>query len=344
VFHINRYLNRQRHLFSNTDISTLAHKAALLSFLTGFFITLITASIDIIFLTQAGENLLSIEWELLCVIISINIGMISIEFWLLFHLGFQATARYIHNIQCHQQLSLEMKHALVRAILEVDDPQPAHFGVNPHHHNSKHHWLTLLIYKLKVLLSNAIAKALFSRLLSRSGLRSYAPLISTLITGLWDAWVQAASLKEVRLRLSVHLHNMQLLHKVKQGLYSPQLQHALLLLIAVRLELFGRRSHVLNSLLLQWGDLQPHTLDRYDDLSPILQLQHGYKALNPLEQQQLTEIACTLIALKRQTLNTGEKQLLIQLNLNEQQIKQRRLELTCPITQRNDYISPSSCS
>jgi len=343
IFHINRYLEQPRHLFSSTKISTLASKATLLSFLVGFFITLVTASIDIIFLTQSGQTLLSIEWDLLLFIIVINIGMIAIEFWLLFHIGFQATARYIDALQGHRPLSLQMKHALVRAILEVDDPHPPLLGVNPHRYNGKHGWLLLLLYKLKVLLSNVIAKALISRLLSRSGLRSYAPLISTLITGLWDAWVQASSLKEVRLRLSVHLHNVQLLNKVERNVYSPQLQHALLRLIVVRLELFGRYSYVLNHLLVQWEKLSPHSVNDCDDLFSMQQLQQSYVELPDLEQQQLTEVACTLIALKRHPLNAAEKQLLTQLNLNAQQVKQRRLALNCPTTQQNNLATAPSC-
>jgi hypothetical protein len=92
--------------------------------------------------------------------------------------------------------------ALVRAALELPSPPDGVLGVNPYRRASR---LALLaasvLYKLKIGLTNFVFRAVLRRLLGRSALRTYLPLIAVPVTALWNGLVVWWILRQARIRL-----------------------------------------------------------------------------------------------------------------------------------------------
>ena len=92
--------------------------------------------------------------------------------------------------------------ALVRAALELPSPPHSVLGVDPYRRASR---LTLLaasvLYKLKVGLTNFVLRAVLRRLLGRSALRAYLPLVAVPVTALWNGLVVWWILRQARIRL-----------------------------------------------------------------------------------------------------------------------------------------------
>jgi hypothetical protein len=92
--------------------------------------------------------------------------------------------------------------ALVRAALELPSPPDSLLGVDPHRRASR---LTLLaasvLYKLKIGLTNFLLRAVLRRLLGRSVVRTYLPLVAVPVTALWNGLVVWWVLRQARVRL-----------------------------------------------------------------------------------------------------------------------------------------------
>ncbi len=91
---------------------------------------------------------------------------------------------------------------LSRAALEIPDPVRHYLGIDPMARVSKRKLLIIgFIYKLKILLSNVVAKLILRRLAGKSILRISVAYVSVIITGLWNALVLWKTVNEARLRL-----------------------------------------------------------------------------------------------------------------------------------------------
>jgi len=342
LYHINRYMGANTYLLHRLPLQQLTRIAIIISFVIGFVITLIVAIADIIFFPELGLVLSSPK--LLLFLLLLNLGLIAIEFWLLFHIGFQVVARYIsalsypqlenpqsespqlENQQFEGQpfIDQQLKISLVRAVLELNEPKVERFGLNPYRKVTKHYWLKILLYKSKVILSNFVAKLIARKLLSRLGLRAYAPLISTIITGWWDAWIQSAVLKEVRFRLSGRLYAIRLTTAVQSASPTQEWLEALLRLVAVRIELFGQYSINLDYIIIQLEQQITGSVKDLTDLFDIKRLQSIYLKLSAREQEKLSHIACLLLAFKHRKLSQEETELLAIFNIDKQCVEQAK--------------------
>jgi hypothetical protein len=210
---INYYLNHDQVLLAKISFHQLSTVAKIISFMIGFLVTFVIVSSEIyLFADLAIINYTLIQ---LLLMIAINLIFIALEFLLLFDIGFQITAQYVKYVGKAHFVDDKLKYSLVRAVLEMDEPVVKKFKwVSELRIKKKHYWLKLVLYKVKVILSNLLAKFIARKLLSRVGLRTYAPLVATIITGFWDAWVQGAVLKEVRLRLSGRMVAMATIDKL----------------------------------------------------------------------------------------------------------------------------------
>lgn len=246
-YHITRYCEYE---FFKSDFKLTKFSKIIihLSFLVGFSITLVTASLEIIFFSDLLQILNSPK--LLVFFLLTNIGLVLIEFWLLFHLGFMAVAFYINLIGSKSHLSKQLKFSLVRALLELNEPNLQRYGINPYEHK-KQYVFQILIYKLKVILSNVVAKLIARKLLARLGLRYYAPLIATLITGFWDAWVQNKVLREARFRLSGRIHANKLLSELEKKSLDEMELESIFRMVSVRFYLYGEFNVNLDYLLMK---------------------------------------------------------------------------------------------
>lgn len=131
-----------------------------------------------------------------------------IEFTVLFLVSIR-TVFSIARITGHDRLDRESSHLgaflpnlLARAALEIPDPVRHVFGIDPLARVSKQRLLLIgLLYKIKIILSNVLAKLILKRVLGKSGVRVIATWISVPITGLWNAIVLIKVAREARLRL-----------------------------------------------------------------------------------------------------------------------------------------------
>ncbi len=94
---------------------------------------------------------------------------------------------------------------LARAALEIDDPVMHVLGIDPLERVSKQRLLVVaLLYKLKIAVSNVLARVLLTRLVGRYVLRVSVAYVAVPITGLWNAWVMTKVARDAQLRLYGH--------------------------------------------------------------------------------------------------------------------------------------------
>lgn len=130
-----------------------------------------------------------------------------IEFAVLYWVGlrtvFMISRAAGHPLDDSEIFTGEDLHLLLaRAALEIPDPIRNYLGIDPLARVSKKKLLLIgIVYKLKILLSNVIAKLILRRLAGKSILRISIAYISVIITGLWNAIVLLKTVKEARLRL-----------------------------------------------------------------------------------------------------------------------------------------------
>ena len=327
VYNIDCYINNNRFHFPKWSSKKVTKIALWLSFLVGFFATLVTVLFDVILI--ADQPLLSVSLKVLALMVIVNVLVIALEFWLLFHIGFIVTARYIREVEQQQFLGADIRQTLVRAVLELDEPTPDNaFGLNPYRKRSRHYWLLLALYKVKVLFSNLLAKVLLRKIVGRTSARTYVPLISTLITGFWDAWVQASVLKEVRLRLSARLYIMGVMTTLKQSDPSENYVNTLARMVAVRIELFGNYNANLDYLLNQIESHYSGSVSNQDKLFEPRLFLEGHTSLSDVEQKNISQIACRLMVLKRGLLSKEEKKLLQRLDIDACELDIHRRAMT----------------
>jgi len=296
-------------LFSRIPHQYLTNTSILLSFIVGFLTTLVIVSFEI-YLTISGNNWF--EPLVLLQIILINGIFIGLEFYLLFKIGLASTAQYIRHISNEYHCCDEMKRALVRSALEISEPKMNKYGIQPYREQSKIRYLHIAIYSGKDIISNFVIKAVLKKYLSRSSVRIYIPLISTLITGFWDAWVQMKSLRDVRLKLDSRIYAIKLLRQQKNSSVSAEFLEVLIRLIAVRLSYKQERDVTLEYLLDELQHFPSVDFNRQNDIDDPQLLKQSFSHLNENELRSIKTITVNLFKFKRQ-LNKCEKQLLSEL-------------------------------
>jgi hypothetical protein len=306
---VNRYLTSRQFFFLKVPFKYVTKIAITFSFFIGFLLTLLIVIADIFIFNDLSVVFSSAK--LVIMLLVINIVVIALEFWLLFYIGFQVVAVYILMIDKNQLLDNQVKVSLIRAVLELNEPSNQNFVLNPYRKKEKYYWVMLIFYKIKVILSNAIGKVVVRKLLSRSSFRLYAPLVSTVITGWWDAWVQSAVLKEARYRLSGRLYIIGYIKEVTSNKeIAPDYLETLIRLLAVRIDLFGSFNNNLDYFITEIECYFPNSISQLPDLFDINLLKTSYLKLSLLEQNSLSDVACHIIILKYNRLSSEEKNLL----------------------------------
>lgn len=176
-----------------------------LSFLIGFFTTLAIVYIELLlpqspvvfskdFYFKWGINLSSLLF------------FTGLEFYLLYLVGFYYLAKITNYMELliHDDpiLVTNNKNILARLILEIPDHRMNVLNIDPFRFVNKHSLIIqTVIYKLKVFLSNFLAKLIIRKILTRSSLRLYADFIIAPITAIWDGIVAYIIFQEVKQRL-----------------------------------------------------------------------------------------------------------------------------------------------
>lgn len=154
-------------------------------------------------LTEGSPFVIQYSWIAVATVL-----LTAVEFTVLFLISIR-TVFSIARITGHDRLDTEASHLgaflpnlLARAALEIPDPVRHVFGIDPLARVSKQRLLVVgLLYKIKIILSNVLAKLILKRVLGKSGVRVLATWISVPITGLWNAIVLIKVAREARLRL-----------------------------------------------------------------------------------------------------------------------------------------------
>ncbi|TGN18920.1 LBF_2804 family protein [Leptospira idonii] len=168
---------------------------------------------DIYHLTESFE---SIVYILLLIIL-----FTAVEFYLLFrvclYLSFRMAEYADIELEDEPELITPIPGMLARIALEIPDPELKLYGIDPYRRlNRKALALKSILYKIKVLLSNLIAKVLLKAVIGRSSLRLYIEYVAAPITGFWDAFTTYQILKELRMRIITRKISEQIIHLAKQ--------------------------------------------------------------------------------------------------------------------------------
>lgn len=309
---VEKHLNHRQPLFKRISDKRLCQLCVGLSFLIGFITTFVIVAFEI-YLELLGENWLA--WDNLIKLLIINIVFIGLELFLLFEIGFITTALLINRASAKNHFCDKMTASLVRAVMELSEPIENIHGIKPYKELSKFRYIKVALYSGKDILSNFLIKAVLQKSISRSSVRVYIPLISTLITGFWDAWVQHKALREVRLRISARIYvlNQVIIHQQKP--VSMTYRTALLRSIAVR-QSYKQESDI--NLELFYDEIYKQApLELTDIESPTLLLQ-SLNLLSSTEYNDVIDILKTLLFF-RQRLTANEKKLLVQCGIIKQQ-------------------------
>lgn len=99
-----------------------------------------------------------------------------------------------------------MGELLARAALEIPDPVYQFMGVDPMKLVPRTTLILVgIIYKVKIVVTNALAKLILTRFVGNTVMRLSVAYISVVITGIWNAIVVIRVMRECRLRLSGNL-------------------------------------------------------------------------------------------------------------------------------------------
>ncbi len=190
---------------NDTELVRASRRVTLFGFIIAFAIGGISAggSVYTELHFEHAEIITRYSW-----LIGVTVILTAIEFAVLFWVSIR-TVFLIARITGHNLLEDDntvlqsfIPHLLARAALEIPDPVEKVLGIDPFARVSKKKLLFIgILYKLKVTISNVLAKLFLRRVAGKSILRVSVAYISVIITGLWNALVLFKVVRDARLRL-----------------------------------------------------------------------------------------------------------------------------------------------
>ena len=169
-----------------------------------------------------------------------------------------------------KELFSQVPTLLSRAALEIPDPVRHILGIDPMQKVSKKKLLLFgIFYKLKVLLSNVLAKLIMRRVLGKSVFRVSTDFIAVPVTGLWNSLVIFKVTREAILRsfgyyLAIHIARIELTEE-KIGKLSPLAKLCCLQAVGNSIVLTQNYHPNMVFLLLQLTKVIPHDQDKQLD-------------------------------------------------------------------------------
>jgi len=213
--------NNINELFSSKKI----YKLSSIAFLIG---TTLTFPLIWLELTLDVFNMDQIIWGNIVIYSLAIIGLVGLEFYLLFLLGFYSVAYYIYHITTMKDLNhnqIEDEKVLIslsRIIMELPEHKEHNNSFNIIHQNQQDKGLFLwtILYKVKVVVSNFLLKFIARKVLAKTSFRVYSPYIATLGTGIWDGIVFYIGIRNVQHKIMVRysiekllIENLDILQK-----------------------------------------------------------------------------------------------------------------------------------
>lgn len=297
----------------------------ILSFFVGFVITIMIALIEIYFFPEIDEFSTNIYGFSIYAIVSIL--LIFSEFYLLFLLGFYCVAHLIKISGVDYNL-YEMRLSLSRAILEIPEPKTSRFNLDLTKYRRRSYYLSLILYKVKNLASNFIAKIIFKQLLARTSFRAYSALIAAPITGFWDALVMGLTLKEAHSRISARICVMRLLDCMSDSeKMDDDLIEILFRITAIRIELNGGYDASLDYFLLGLFERYESVYLNISDISSVGVLKNLLSVSMHSNSGEIKSITTLLFSIKNKNLTQHEIYFIQELDITLAQINILRKEV-----------------
>ena len=188
-----------------------------IAFLIGFSLT-----VPIIWLELQFDifNLDTVEFGKIAIYLFVLIVLVTLEFYLLFILGFYTIAYYIYHLKHIEEIEsqhlkqTEFLALFARVVMELPEHDTPKHTIEYHQLSNINIATFTVVYKLKVVVSNFFLKFIMKRILVKSSFRVYTPYIATLGTGLWDAIVFYKTIKHSQYKVMVrYTIDYLLLHK-----------------------------------------------------------------------------------------------------------------------------------
>ena len=210
AYYLQKFGEREfsHHVFDFTDeqlkkkINRIAFRGIFLSALTGLVLVWPTVYVDL--LKQNEPLLIHYAWTG-----GVTLVSIAIEFYLLFLIALKAVHEVseLINIHSHKKDFLKngpfnLTNILARTALELPDPEMQILGIDPFEKISKKNLLILgLLYKLKITLTNLIAKFILNNAVGKTIAGISINYIALPVECFWNAVVLKRVVDEARLRL-----------------------------------------------------------------------------------------------------------------------------------------------
>lgn len=264
--HLLKYANKIENIHLNENslfasVNLKLNVIIFLSFIIGIVLTIPIVYIDL--MLDKGELFSKeffINWS---IVIFVIIFCSAIEIYLLYRIGFYAMYLLKKSVgldlsETKDRFFLSFEDVLSRLVLEMAEPNIKIFGIDLDKHIDKRvEFFKIAIYKLKIILTNAIIKALIRKFFASNFLRVSIDYISAPVTGLWDAVVMYFIIKEAKFRISAYLFLKEYLRVNKNYFlnFSIEVKRVILMAIANAI-VFNRHYHPnLQYLLLSFHKL-----------------------------------------------------------------------------------------
>jgi hypothetical protein len=287
------------HVFDFTDeelnqkIKKISIKGIILSAIVGLVCVWPTAYVDLLKQNEAWT--IHYAWT-----VGVTVISIAIEFYLLFIIAIKAVHEVseLINIHAHKKDFLQagpfnVTNILARAALELPDPEMKILGIDPFEQISKRNLLILgLLYKVRILLTNFIAKFLLRKSFGKTIAGVSINYIALPVECFWNGMVIYRVVCEARLRLfGFALSNYiadNLLHDHLIDQLSPEAKTGCIRAIGNALVMARNYHPNMIILLLRFQDLMNvDNDDRYDDWSLFLET---LKKVNDKERNFLLDL------------------------------------------------------
>ena len=265
-------LNR-KNLFK--EIDSKLQLITTLAFIVGFTLTLPIVYIENLIIDYDFFE----KYSIFLLVIAI---FSTIEIFILYKLGFFAINLIAKSVNLDFKNSenlyvMSLDDVLSRLVLEISEPNAKLFGIDLDEHIDKKHKIMLaILYKAKIIITNAILKALLRRVITTNSLRTYINYISAPVTGFWDSIITYFIVKEAKFRVASYLYLDELLEQKKRFLQSLDRDTKELILLSIAYAIVSNRHYHpnLQFLLLKTHrvfDIEIDDLNSFDTLKTRLQ-------------------------------------------------------------------------
>ncbi|MEA2047734.1 MAG: hypothetical protein U9O64_04725 [Campylobacterota bacterium] len=213
------YFTSTEHLFK----SPVLRYGTFVAFVIGFVLTLPIIYMEIewkIFDLNAFNPLNALFYGIGLLV------LICLEFYLLFLLSFYLLSYYFYHLyHISPQENMMQERAFIammsRTVMELSEGHVQKFNIDHKELNDKQIALLALVYKMKVVVTNAVLKFVAKKALTRTSLRLYTPYVAALGTGLWDAFVFYRVIKDAQYKIMVR-YTIRYLLEHKKYLVSQE--------------------------------------------------------------------------------------------------------------------------